>query len=71
MKKLTLWLVVILLFLVLVAVILGISAAIFYWLWNWLIPTIFSGPVITFWQAVGLCLLLSMIGGFVFNSHKK
>jgi hypothetical protein len=26
-------------------------------LWNWLIPEIFHGPTITYWQAMGLLLL--------------
>lgn len=26
-------------------------------LWNWLIPTLFHGPVLTFWQVLGLLLL--------------
>jgi hypothetical protein len=33
-------------------------------LWNWLIPALFSGPVITFWQALGLLLLSKIIFGF-------
>jgi len=36
-------------------------------LWNWLVPEIFNGPAITFWQAVGLLILskilFSGIGG--------
>ena len=27
------------------------------WLWNWLMPTIFDLPEITFWQALGINLL--------------
>ncbi len=26
-------------------------------LWNWLIPVLFHGPVITFWQTAGLFIL--------------
>lgn len=26
-------------------------------LWNWLIPDIFGGPTVTYWQAMGLLLL--------------
>jgi len=35
-------------------------------LWNWLIPTIFAGgPVITYWQALGLMVLAKILfGGF-------
>lgn len=29
-------------------------------LWNWLVPEIFGGPVISYWQAFGLQLLFSL-----------
>jgi hypothetical protein len=32
-------------------------------LWNWLMPTIFGLPEITFWQAVGL----NMLSGILFK----
>jgi len=34
-------------------------------LWNWLVPTLFNGPVINFIQALGLLLLSKILfGGF-------
>jgi hypothetical protein len=34
-------------------------------LWNWLIPPIFNGPAINYWQALGLLLLSKILfGGF-------
>ena len=30
-------------------------------LWNWLVPELFHGPVITFWQALGLLLLSKIL----------
>ena len=30
-------------------------------LWNWLIPALFAGPVITFTQALGLLLLIKIL----------
>ncbi|HNE30689.1 MAG: hypothetical protein K1X47_09795 [Cyclobacteriaceae bacterium] len=34
-------------------------------LWNWLIPDLFHGPVIGFWQALGLLVLSKILfGGF-------
>ena len=30
-------------------------------LWNWLIPDLFNGPVVTFWQAAGLFLLAKIL----------
>ena len=41
-------------------------------LWNWLIPTLFGGPVITFWQALGLLILSKILfGGFKGGGHHK
>ncbi len=35
------------------------------YLWNWLVPVLFHGPIITFWQALGLFLLSKILfGGF-------
>lgn len=33
-------------------------------LWNWLLPDLFSLPMITFWQTAGLLLLVKLIFGF-------
>ncbi len=34
------------------------------WLWNWLMPLVFGLPTLTYWQAVGLFILLKiLIGG--------
>jgi len=30
-------------------------------LWNWLVPELFHGPVITFWQALGLLVLTKIL----------
>ena len=30
-------------------------------LWNWLIPALFNGPVISFWQTAGLFLLSKIL----------
>ena len=32
-------------------------------LWNWLMPTLFALPIITFWQAVGLMALCWILLG--------
>lgn len=34
-------------------------------LWNWLIPVLFKGPILSFWQAIGLLALSKILfGGF-------
>lgn len=32
-------------------------------LWNWLVPELFAGPVINFWQTLGLLLLSRILFG--------
>ncbi len=35
------------------------------WLWNWLMPELFGLTTLTYWQAVGLFILLKiLLGGF-------
>jgi len=36
--------------------ILGVMA-----LWNWLVPTLFNGPVLNYWQTLGLFLLSKIL----------
>ncbi|MDZ4714647.1 MAG: hypothetical protein SH819_04180 [Cytophagales bacterium] len=31
------------------------------YLWNWLVPALFAGPAITFWQALGLLVLSKIL----------
>jgi len=61
--------------------VLGVAAMIGFtfvvmWLWNWLVPEVFNGPVLTYWQTLGLLILskiiFSGIGGGKSNksSHK-
>lgn len=39
-------------------------------LWNWLVPVLFNGPVITIWQALGLLVLSKILfSGFSGKGH--
>jgi hypothetical protein len=53
-----------------IGVIFGVQA-----LWNWLIPELFHGPVLNFWQTAGLFLLskilLTGIAPGREHNHKK
>src|SRR5882724_6296430 len=53
-------------------VILAVTALVFVtmMLWNWLVPDLFHGPAITFWQALGL-LVLSKILFWSFGKHHR
>lgn len=43
------------------------------WLWNWLVPVLFNGPVMTYWQTAGLLvlskILFSGLGGKGHHKH--
>lgn len=41
-------------------------------LWNWLVPVLFAGPTVTFWQALGLLALGRILfGGFGFGGRRR
>ncbi len=40
-------------------------------LWNWLIPELFSGPMITMWQAIGLLVLSKILFGSFNHGHRR
>ena len=56
-------------------VVIGVAIAIAFafgtmYLWNWLVPQLFAGPVITFWQTVGLLVLSKILfSGFGKGGH--
>jgi hypothetical protein len=52
----------------LVALIIGLPLML---LWNWLMPTLFGLPFITFWQAVGLNFLSTILFGKYTNKFNK
>ena len=55
----------ILLMILIIPVVIVVFVFVVMYLWNWLIPTLFNGPVVTFWQAFGLILLSKILfGGF-------
>jgi hypothetical protein len=56
MKKL--WILKIGFFILIAAVVMS---AIVMWLWNWLVPVLFGGPVISFLQAAGLLILSKIL----------
>ena len=52
-----------------------VLTAVFMWLWNWLVPEIFNGPFLSFWQAGGLLLLTRILfrgfSGMKDGKHRK
>jgi hypothetical protein len=56
-----------------------LAAAVFgfivMYLWNWVVPAVFGGKIITFWQALGMLVLSRILfGGFFrhggFGGHR-
>ena len=46
------------------------------WLWNWLVPELFNGPVLGYWQTLGLLVLSKILfsgigGGSSKSSHRQ
>ena len=58
--------------LLVVAIIIALIAWAFQALWNWLVPIFWSAaPMLTYWQSLGIYLLLSIIGGFFRSSNSN
>lgn len=50
-----------------IAVVIGFPIK---WLWNWLMPNLFGLPEISFWMALGIALLISILFGGVIKINK-
>lgn len=48
-----------------IGAVLGLAGVVVMSLWNWLIPALFGGPVLHFWQAIGLLVLTRILVGRV------
>lgn len=59
------------LFLVFAPILIAAMIAVTMALWNWLVPSLFGGPVITFWQSAGLLLLSKILFGGFGKGHWK
>ncbi len=52
-------------FVLMAAAILAVVSFIVMWLWNWLVPAVFGGHAISYWQALGILILSKILfGGF-------
>ena len=50
-------------FVLFVAVAVAVFSLVVMGLWNWLMPTLFGLPAISFWQALGLLVLSKILFG--------
>jgi hypothetical protein len=49
--------------LAIVLILVPLVGVVVMWLWNMLVPALFHGPVLSFWQAVGLLVLCRILFG--------
>jgi hypothetical protein len=55
---------------VMIAVVLTVLGFIVMNLWNWLVPAVFTGPTVNYWEALGLLVLARLLfGGFRGHGH--
>jgi hypothetical protein len=52
-----------------IAAVIGVAGIVVMSLWNWLIPALFGGPALDFWQAIGLLVLTRILVGRVGRGH--
>lgn len=57
-------------FAVIAAVAIGVMGAAVMALWNALVPALFSGPLLGFWQALGLLALSRLLVGSLRGGHR-
>ena len=55
---------------------LGIGGMILFtfvvmWLWNWLVPELFKGPVLGYWQTLGLLVLSKILFSGIGGGHSR
>lgn len=55
-------------------VVLGLAGLILFtfvimWLWNWLVPELFNGPLLTYWQTLGILILSKILFSGVGKGH--
>jgi hypothetical protein len=56
--------------LAIVIILLALLGAAVMLLWNWLVPALFRGPTLQYWQAVGLLILSRLLfGGLRGHGH--
>ncbi len=55
----------------LMASVFALSTWFFQWIWNFVVPGLFHGPVLGFWQAAAVVVLLSLVGGMFKASSAK
>ena len=57
-------------FIVMGVAFLALFAYVVMLLWNWLVPELFSGPILTYWQTLGILVLSKILLSGIGYGHK-
>lgn len=73
MKKVLLdflgWVLAFIVVIALVCVVVGIETVVFMLLWNWIVGGIIGWITLSFWESLGVILLLDILGGLLFRKN--
>ena len=73
MKKVLLgflgWVLAVIIIIALIVVIVGIETTVFMLLWNWIVGGLIGWITLSFWQALGVIVLLDILGGLLFRKR--
>jgi hypothetical protein len=56
---------------VMIAIVLAVVGFVVMSLWNWLVPMLFHGPMLGYWEALGLLVLARLLVGGVRHGHGR
>lgn len=73
MKKVLLdflgWVLAVIVVIALVVAVIGIETTVFMLLWNWIVGGVIGWITLSFWESLGVILLLDILGGLLFRSN--
>ena len=57
-------------------IVMGLAAMILFTyvvmlLWNWLVPELFNGPLLTYWQTLGILVLAKILLSGMGSGHRR
>jgi hypothetical protein len=58
-------------YLVLGAAFLALFTYVVMLLWNWLVPELFNGPLLSYWQTLGILVLSKILFAGLGNGHRR
>lgn len=63
------WVLAVIIVIALVVVVVGIETTVFMLLWNWIVGGVIGWITLSFWESLGVILLLDILGGLLFRNN--